>query len=470
MSSNANFQRISKRSPARERGGGALVSSAVAVAVLFAGGLSAGCGLGSAQPVQSVDVSMADRSTCEGLYVQSIWKGHDLGGAQCQSYAAPEGSAQSYDQRRVQKVCEQTQIRTILSGEPSSDFTQQACASHEPQYQQARLGKACRDISRARTRQQEDLTEAQSAVCKTYLLQPGKAEARVASHHVAQAPRWNGFASVPEAALGGERAASPQRAVPAVAVASAGAPAAAVKSAAVPSAAVSSAAVPSAAVPSAVPSPPAPAAAAEPAAARAPAVDGASGQVARSERALCEDRLVESIWKGEDVTGGAACSAYVPEYRLTRIQNVCEGAQIRSDRTGDALPVFTAQACRAALEPAAAAAAAQPGTRAPAVPAAALAPPGLDEKAIASVVDANWRSIGRDCSAVAPRSRSLDPLNVSVTVTLDVAAAGKVQAVVVRARGYGELERCIEESVRGWVFPAAERGTEVGIPLVFAGQ
>ena len=52
-------------------------------------------------------------------------------------------------------------------------------------------------------------------------------------------------------------------------------------------------------------------------------------------------------------------------------------------------------------------------------------PPGL-VAAIASTVDANWRSIGRDCSAVAPRSRSLEPLNVAVTVTIDVAAAGQV--------------------------------------------
>ncbi len=189
----------------------------------------------------------------------------------------------------------------------------------------------------------------------------------------------------------------------------------------------------------------------------------------RADKAVCEDRFIDSIWKGVDLTGGAECAAFVAEYRLSRIQNVCQGAQIRSDRTGEPMPAFSLQTCRAALAP-------RPSPAKPAVvaeqraPAPDVAVPGLDEKAIARVVDANWRSIGRDCSEVAPRSRSHEPLNVTVTVTLDVAAAGEVRQVAVRARGYPDLERCIERSVRAWVFPAAERDTEVGIPLVFAGQ
>lgn len=451
MSSDAHNQRSRKPSPARER-----VGLSACVAVVLSASLMAGCMLDGVRPVQSAGAGIVDRSTCEGLYVQSIWKGEDLGGAQCQSHVALAGDPPSYDQRRVKKVCEQTQIRTILSGEASSDFTLQACASHEGQYQQARLGKACRDISRARTRRQEDLTPAQSAVCKTYLEQPGKVAARLAS---SDAPRWNGFASVPARAVTGEAVAGAERVARVEAAAQRAAAEGTVTESAVAESAVAKSAVAKSA-PASVVSP----------------VTAASGgpagavEVARTERAICEDRLIESIWKGEDVTGGAACAGYAPEYRLTRIQNVCEGAQIRSDRTGEALPAFTLQACQAALAPPPAATPLPTVAAEPSAPPAELAPPGLDEKAIASTVDANWRSIGRDCSAVAPRSRSFEPLNVAVTVTIDVAAPGQVRQVSVRARGYQELERCIESSVRSWVFPAAERDTEVGIPLVFAGQ
>lgn len=503
MRPNADSQCSREPSSAREHAGllsrSAVTSSAATSAAvpfrvvrgvalpvaLAACALLVGCALGSGRPMQAVSVGIADRSTCEGLYVQSIWKGEDLGGPQCQSYVALEGNAESYNQRRVQKVCEQTQIRTILSGEASSNFTAQACAGFEPRYQQARLGKACRDISRVRTRQQEDLTAAQTAACKTYLAAPGKAEARLASSGAAPAPRWGiGFASVSERAgsagqvVGGqvvaeqaeqvvaEQAGSSERA----ARAERGAQAAAAEAAPVQStagAAVDSTPVASAAGVASVATGPA---------AEASAATAAPAEVARSERSICEDRLIESIWKGADVTGGAACAAYAPEYRLSRIQNVCEGALIRADRTGEALPAFTVQACRAALAPlpaaaaAAAAAGAAPAAEPSAPPPPERAAPGLDEKTIASAVDANWRSIGRDCSAVAPRSRSMEPLNVEVTVTIDVAAAGQVRSVSVRARGYRELEACIEGSVRGWVFPVAERDTEIGLPLVFAGQ
>jgi hypothetical protein len=403
-----------------------------------------GCSLGGGRPVQSVAIAAADRGTCEGLYVQSIWKGEDISGPECASYTALTTSEPEFDPRRVQKVCEQTQIRTILSGEPSTRFTLQACAVHEPRYQQARLGKACKEVSRARTRAQEDLTPAQSAVCKTYLSpESSSAALRVADSR----PGWgNGLATVAESAREGSSASL------AASLASGGA---------------------------------------------ASAAEGA-------EPVTCEDRYVESIWKGVDVTGGPECAGQVladgstPHYRLTRIGNVCLGAEIRAVRTGEALPAFTAQACRGIL--AAGSAPAEAAGAAPsALPAEASAPapviPGLDEKTIAATVDAHWRSIGRDCMAVAPRSAPAaaapssaaptgspvapeasaapqqgEPEHTPVTVTIHVAPSGQVRHVSARVRGHDALESCIERSVRGWVFPSAERDTEVGLPLIFVGE
>ncbi|MEY2936077.1 MAG: hypothetical protein RL033_6826 [Pseudomonadota bacterium] len=393
------------------------------------GSFSTGCALGTVRPLQSVGVEIADRGTCEGKYVQSIWKGEDISGPECATYVAVEGPGPDFDRRRVQKVCEQTQIRTILSGEASTSFTLQACAAHEPRYQQARLGKACQEVSRARIRIQEDLTPAQSAACKTYL-EPGgfsNVDQRIASRG---------------AVLPAERLPAPREA--ALAKVHDGA-------------------------------------------AEAVAAGGvASGSVA-SDLSACEDRYIDSIWNGVDTTGGAECAGYVsadgsaPQYRVSRIQNVCEGAEVRSVRKGEALPAFTAHACQVIF------AARQVSPDVPAVPpqapaaATASAPaevvllPGLDEATIARTVDEHWRSIGRDCVSVAPRSSPEagspeEPVNTPVTVTIRVAASGQVRAVSARARGHEGLESCIERSVRSWSFPAAAADTEVGLPLVFVGE
>src|SRR5262245_51266025 len=140
MSFNADNPRRTERSLQRQRW--ACTSALAALAALLSS--AAGCALDGMRPMSSVGVPVADRGTCEGLYVQSIWKGEDLSGPECASYgsaAGPDGREHEpeYDRRRVQKVCEQTQMRTILSGEASTRFTLQACAPHEPRYQQARL-------------------------------------------------------------------------------------------------------------------------------------------------------------------------------------------------------------------------------------------------------------------------------------------------------------------------------------------
>jgi hypothetical protein len=422
---------------------------------MTAGFFFTGCALGTVRPMASVGVEVADRGTCEGKYVQSIWKGEDLSGPECATYVAVEGPGPDYDRRRVQKVCEQTQIRTILSGEASTSFTLQACAVHEPRYQQARLGKACQEISRARTRIQEDLTPAQSAACKTYL-EPGafsNVDQRVASRGVALPARLpaempatgdNALASVPE-------------------------------SAGVAAAAASGGMATDRAAPDSV------------------SPDSVSPDRAAPDRSACEDRYIDSIWNGVDATGGAECAGYVsadgsaPQYRLSRIQNVCEGAEVRSVRKGEALPAFTAQACQSIfaarqVSPDVAAVPAVPVVP-PQAPAAATASaaaevvvvPGLDEATIARTVDEHWRSIGRDCLSVAPRSSPeagapQEPVNTPVTVTITVAASGQVRAVSARARGHEGLESCIERSIRGWGFPAAAADTEVGLPLVFVGE
>ena len=358
------------------------------------------------RPAQSV----ADRGSCESSYVRSIWKGEDISGLECTGYFAAAGLASGHERARVVSVCEHAQIRSILTGEAARPFTQQACSGHAHEYQQATLRRTCRAVSRSRDR---ELTPVQSAACDPYL--DGALLSTAAQGRANSAPRANTFAAIAAASP----AVTPDRVA---------------------------AAVPDRA----------------------------------AERARCEDSYIESIWKGQDLTG-PECAAPVgagaatATYQRDRVQSICEGAEIRSLRRGEAVPPFTLQACQGVLPPRPSPeelagvqhVAASDGSTEP----RETSPSGLSEAAISSTVDANWRSIGRDCRSVAPRSPLLTtPVSTQVTVTVTVAASGEVRDVSARAGGRHELERCIELSVRGWRFPAAEVATVVGFPLVFAGQ
>jgi hypothetical protein len=351
--------------------------------------------------------NVADRGSCESSYVSSIWKGEDVSGTECAGYFALAGQASGHERARVVSVCEHAQIRSILTGEAAPPFTQHACSGHVHEYQQATLRRTCRAVSRSQAR---ELTAVQSAACGPYLdrgVLSAAGPGTKAQATANSAPPPNTFATVPDSVA----AAVPDRA---------------------------------------------------------------------EERVRCEDSYIESIWKGQDLTapecaGAVGDVAYTATYNRDRVQSICEGAEIRSLRRGEALKPFSFQACQAVLPP-------RPSPEELArvehvagsdgSPAPREAPrPGLSEAAISSTVDANWRSIGHDCRSVAPRSPLLaTPVSTQVTVTVTVAASGEVRDVSARAGGRHELERCIELSVRGWRFPAAEGSTVVGFPLVFAGR
>jgi hypothetical protein len=382
-------------------------------ALLAGAALAAWCAAGClperprVRPAQSV----AERGSCESSYVSSIWKGEDISGTECAGYFALAGLVSGHQRARVVSVCEHAQIRSILTGEAAPPFTQHACSGHVHEYQQATLRRTCRAVSRSRAR---ELTPVQSAACDQYLdraLLSTAAQPTTAQATASSAPRPDTFATTPATIPERVAAAVPDRTDP---------------------------------------------------------------------RARCEDSYIESIWKGQDLTGpecagSAGDVAYTATYNRDRIQSICEGAEIRSLRRGEALQPFALQACQAVLPPRTSPeelarvqqVADSDGSTEPREATRA----GLSEAAISSTVDANWRSIGRDCLSVAPRSPLLaTPVSTQATVTVTVAASGEVRDVSARAGGRRELERCIELSVRGWRFPAAEGDTVVGFPLVFAGQ
>lgn len=438
-------------------------------------------------------------------YVQSIWKGENLGGPECADHAAYADAPSTLDRGRIERVCERTEIRTILSGETATPFTRAGCAPYAHTYQQDTIDRACTAASRTSRARDEELNAAQAAACEQSLRQarlskpsgaatnsalleffrknPRKSSAAVLSATSDVAAGVPGAAPDAAAAEPTAVAAAEPTTVAAAEAASvagvepanvAGAEAASVAGAEAASAAASASVHP------------VPVASAEPESvvtaeptnvtAAAPASVGAA-----ADRAACEDKFIESIWKGQDLSG-SACAVYVgadgyaPSYRIARIQNVCDGATIRSKRLREALPAFTLETCSGALR-------AHPSPealeRAPAAGAAngtadapdASPPAGLDPAAIASTIDAHWRSIGRDCMAVAPSSRALPaPANTPVTVTVTVAASGQVRNVSARARGRRQLESCIENSVQSWRFPSASVDTVITIPLLFAGK
>jgi hypothetical protein len=413
-----------------------------ALLAAFAGCSVLGCVSAESEvaPARSADATSGEKVLCLDDYVQSIWKGKDLGGPDC---ADPSAYAEQRDQLvrgRIERVCERTEIRTILSGEPATRFTRQACADHAAAYEHGAIDRACKTASRTLKAREEEFNDAQAAACDRYLHQ---ASARSAAGAVARsdqlrATRASNFASAERPDVAGTVAgasalarffsnarANADRQQPeeagsdrgaAVTVAGAGAP----------------------------------------------------------DLATCENRYVESIWQGRDLSG-PECGRYVDgdgypsRYRRARIQNVCDGAAIQAMRRGQPVTQFALQACAAALRPPPSSAAPDParaidGT----APPAQASGRGLSEAEIAQTVDANWRSIGRDCLLVEPSARPQEHAT-QVNVTMTVSPSGQVRDVSARGSRRRELQSCIESSVRGWRFPSASAETEVAFPLTFVG-
>jgi hypothetical protein len=389
-------------------------------------------------PVRSADAIAGEKVLCVDDFVRSIWKGQHLGGPGC---ADPSAYADQHDplvRGRIERVCEHTEIRTILSGEPSSRFTREACASHAQAYEQATIARACNTASRALKANEEEFNDAQAVACEKYLpAAPARLAARVAAKSdQLLATRTSNFASVERAPEGVADNALARFFRNARGKAGAG---------------------------SGVP-------------AVAPAVATGAPASNAPDLATCEDRYIESIWRGRDLSG-PECAGYIdadgstPRYRRARIQNVCDGAAIQAMRRGEPATPFAQQACAGALR----------ARTSPApmdcVRAAADPPPpgpsgrGLSEEEIAQAVDANWRSIGRDCMSVAPASGSQAHTSTQISVTMTVSPVGQVRDASARAGGRRrELESCVEDSVRGWRFPAASADTVVAFPFTFVGQ
>jgi hypothetical protein len=406
----------------------------------FAGCSALGCLSAEAEvaPVRSAGATADEKVLCVDDYVQSIWKGKDVGGPGCADSSAYADRGDELVRGRIDRVCERTEIRTILSGEPSSRFTREACANRAEAYEPATIARACKTASRTLKAREEEFNDAQAAACDRYLRPARSREASVAAARSEQllASRESSLASAQPGSVAADSGlARFFRNARANAAAGSGVPAV------------------------------------------APAAAAGTAAPSAADLARCEDRYVESIWQGQDLSG-SECASYIeadgstPHYRHARIQNVCDGAAIQAMRRGEPATPFALRACAAALRGHPSPAAAD-RARAAAEWTAPLVPPGrgLSEEEIAQTVDNNWRSIGRDCLLVAPDSGSQSHASTQISVTMTVSPSGQVRDASARGgRRRRELESCIEGSVRGWRFPAASADTVVAFPLTFVGQ
>jgi ribosomal protein S3AE len=121
----------------------------------------------AAHPPRSAAATVADTGTCVDKHVKSIWKGEDISGPECVGFVAYHELAPDVDRRRIQKVCERTQIRTVLTGEAPTAFTLTTCAVPAKHNQETAILKTCRAVSHA---QSQGLNPAQLAVCTEHLL------------------------------------------------------------------------------------------------------------------------------------------------------------------------------------------------------------------------------------------------------------------------------------------------------------
>jgi len=112
-------------------------------------------------------------------------------------------------------------------------------------------------------------------------------------------------------------------------------------------------------------------------------------------------------------------------------------------------------------------------TAAPRSDAPPPAPAGLDATAVQRTVRRYSPTVRQSCwqralSARAPGT----PTSAKVSATITIDASGRVQAVSVAGapRGYPNLARCIETSVKSWQFPRAATQTVTNVPFMFVGQ
>src|SRR5690349_5853459 len=172
---------------------GALLAACAACAAL-------GCLAAEAEvaPVRSADAAAGEKVLCVDDYVHSIWKGKDLAGPGCADPSAYAAARDQLVRGRIDRVCEHAEIRTILSGEPSTPFTREACANRAEAYEPATIARACKTASRTLKAREEEFNDAQAAACDRYLRPAGSREATVAleKSDPLAATRASNFASV----------------------------------------------------------------------------------------------------------------------------------------------------------------------------------------------------------------------------------------------------------------------------------
>jgi hypothetical protein len=133
---------------------------------------------------RSAVAGIGDRSTCLDRHIKAIWTGKDIAGSECLAFHAEDGAASTDEQRRIRKVCEHTQIRTVLSGEAATAFTLKTCAAALGPIEPPALRRTCKAVARA---QSQDLNPVQFAACSEYLRQGLSTQAaRSAGLRVAQ--------------------------------------------------------------------------------------------------------------------------------------------------------------------------------------------------------------------------------------------------------------------------------------------
>ncbi len=98
---------------------------------------------------------------------------------------------------------------------------------------------------------------------------------------------------------------------------------------------------------------------------------------------------------------------------------------------------------------------------------------GLDATAVQRTVRRYSPAVRQNCwqRALSARAPGV-PSSAKVTATITIDPTGRVQAVSVAGapRGYPNLSRCIEGSVKGWQFPRSASQTVTNVPFMFVGQ
>src|SRR5690606_25324048 len=89
---------------------------------------------------------------------------------------------------------------------------------------------------------------------------------------------------------------------------------------------------------------------------------------------------------------------------------------------------------------------------------------GLNAQQLSSVVQRNRPALQRCYENAIRGSNNAPSLRLDVRIT--VGTTGRVTSVNVGGQGVGNLNACIESTVRRWVFPQSGRATSTSFPLV----